>query len=132
EPSGQTKATFGNITVMVLKKLKPTTIAIEPEMDALLSVAARDHGVSRSEFIRQHLGWILEQYREHPRPRSAGVVRGPLRQRGNEVETFRGGRRGRTASSDATSRARNPRKPGTSSIRRSSSRGASTARVTGK
>ena len=79
----------GNITIMALKRLKPTTIALEPEMDALLSVAARDLGVSRSEFLRQHLRWILEQYRNHPRPRSGGVLRSPLRERGNEAELFR-------------------------------------------
>jgi hypothetical protein len=34
---------------------KATTIALDPEDDRLLSQAARERGISRSEFIRQHL-----------------------------------------------------------------------------
>jgi hypothetical protein len=34
---------------------------------------------------------VLEQYRQHPRPKSAGVVRS-LRERGNESELFGGDR----------------------------------------
>lgn len=74
---------------MALTRKKATTIALEPVMDALLTRAAREHGVSRSEFIRQHLGMILEQYRAHPRPRAAGVIRRPLRERGDEAKLFR-------------------------------------------
>jgi len=47
--------------------------------------------VSRSEFIRQQLSLVLEQYRRHPKPRSAGILRS-LAERGNESELF-GGRR---------------------------------------
>jgi metal-responsive CopG/Arc/MetJ family transcriptional regulator len=65
---------------MALSRRKATTIALDPEDDRLLSRAARERGVSRSEFIRQHLALVLEQYRPHPRPRSAGIVRA-LKQR---------------------------------------------------
>jgi len=57
----------------------------------MLSRASSERGVSRSEFIRQHLALVLEQYRRHPRPRSAGIVRA-LAERGDERELF-GGRR---------------------------------------
>ena len=76
---------------MALAKKKATTIALDPEADRLLSRAARERGVSRSEFIRQHLALVLEQYRRHPKPRSAGAVRA-LTERGDERELFRGGR----------------------------------------
>ena len=78
---------------MALTRKRATTIALEPEMDALLTQAAREHGVSRSEFIRQHLDLILEQYRRHPRPRTGGVVRRKLRERGDGAELFGGRRR---------------------------------------
>jgi len=78
---------------MALRRKKATTIALEPEMDRLLTRAAREHGVSRSEFIRQQLRWVLEQYRKHPRPRSAGIIRRKLPERGNESELFQDGRR---------------------------------------
>jgi hypothetical protein len=76
---------------MALSRKKATTIALDPEDDRLLSRAARERGVSRSEFIRQHLALVLDQYRRHPRPRSAGIVRG-LTERGEEHELFRAGR----------------------------------------
>jgi len=76
---------------MALSRKKATTIALDPEDDRLLSRAARERGVSRSEFIRRHLSLVLEQYRRHPKPRSAGVVRA-LAERGNEDELFRGSR----------------------------------------
>lgn len=76
---------------MALTRKKATTIALDPRDDRLLSRAARARGVSRSEFIRQHLSLVLEQYRRHPKPRSAGIVRG-LAERGDERELF-GGRR---------------------------------------
>lgn len=76
---------------MALSKKKATTIALEPDYDRLLTRAARERGVSRSEFIRQQLAMVLEQYRRHPKPRSAGVIR-KLSQRGDESELF-GGRR---------------------------------------
>lgn len=72
---------------MALAKKKATTIALDPDDDRLLSRAAQERGVSRSEFIRQHLALVLEQYRRHPKPRSAGVVRS-LRERGDERELF--------------------------------------------
>ena len=61
------------------------------EHDRLLSRAARERGVSRAEFIRQHLALVLEHYRPHPKPRSAGILRG-LTERGDEGELFRAGR----------------------------------------
>ena len=80
-----------HITSMALAKKKATTIALDPEDDRLLSRAAQERGVSRSEFIRQHLSLVLEQYRRHPKPRSAGIVRA-LRERGDESELFSAGR----------------------------------------
>ncbi len=72
---------------MALRRKKATTIALEPQMDTLLTYAARTHGVSRSEFIRRQLELVLEQYRKHPRPRIAGII-GSLQQRGDESELF--------------------------------------------
>jgi Ribbon-helix-helix protein, copG family len=80
-----------HITFMALSKKKATTIALDPEADQLLTRAARERGVSRSEFVRQQLALVLEQYRRHPKPRSAGIIRS-LSERGNERELF-GGRR---------------------------------------
>jgi hypothetical protein len=71
--------------------MKATTIALTQEIDRLLSLAARQRRISRSEFIRQHLAIVLEQYRRHPKPRSAGIVRA-LTERGDERELFRAGR----------------------------------------
>jgi Arc/MetJ-type ribon-helix-helix transcriptional regulator len=82
---------WSHITFMALARKKATTIALDPEDDRLLSRAARERGVSRSEFIRQHLALVLEQYRRHPKPRSAGIVR-TLTGRGDERELFSGGR----------------------------------------
>ena len=59
-----------HITFMALTRKKATTIALDPEDDRLLSRAARERGVSRSEFIRQHLALVLEQYRP-PRSQEA-------------------------------------------------------------
>jgi len=81
----------GHITFMALARKKATTIALDPDADELLTRAARERGVSRSEFVRQQLALVLEQYRRHPKPRSAGSVQS-LSQRGNESELF-GGRR---------------------------------------
>jgi len=75
---------------MVFKK-KKVTISLDPEDDRLLTRAARERGVSRAEFIRRQLALVLEQYRPHPKPNSAGVVR-ELRERGNERELFGGSR----------------------------------------
>jgi hypothetical protein len=76
---------------MALARKKATTIALDPEDDRLLSRAARERGISRSEFIRQHLALVLEQYRAHAKPRSAGSVR-TLTARGDERELFRAAR----------------------------------------
>jgi hypothetical protein len=77
---------------MALKTKRATTLALDPALDALLSRAAREQGVSRSEFVRRMLAIVLEQYRRHPRPRSAGVLE-TLRERGDESELFAGRRR---------------------------------------
>ena len=66
-----------------------TTIILDADIDHLLDVAARERGSSRSEFIRSQLRRVLEQYRDHPKPRSAGSVKGRLRERGDESELFR-------------------------------------------
>src|SRR4026208_2332044 len=80
-----------HITSMALSRKKAPTIALDPEDDRLLSRAARERGVSRSEFIRQHLALVLEQSRRHPKPRRAGVPRA-LTERGDERELFSAGR----------------------------------------
>ena len=77
---------------MAPARKKSITIALAPEEDRLLSRAARERGVSRSEFIRQHLALVLEPYRRHPKPRSAGIVRA-VTERGDERELFSGGGR---------------------------------------
>jgi hypothetical protein len=79
-----------HVSFMALAKRK-TTVALDPENDRLLSQAARERGVSRSEFIRQHLALVLEHYRRHPKPRSAGVLR-DLAERGDERELLRADR----------------------------------------
>jgi uncharacterized protein (DUF1778 family) len=52
---------------MALSRKKATTIALDPEDDRLLSRAARERGVSRSEFIRQQLALVLEPARTNVR-----------------------------------------------------------------
>lgn len=76
---------------MALRNKRATTVALDPETDALLTKAARSERTSRSEFIRRSLRLLLERYRDHPKPRSAGVVKGRLRERGDERELFRNG-----------------------------------------
>ncbi len=78
---------------MALVRKKATTIALEPAMDELLTIAAETRGVSRSEFIRQQLELALEQYRQHPRPRVAGIVHRRLPERGDEAELYSDRRR---------------------------------------
>ena len=78
---------------MALTRKKATTIALEPGMDELLTRAAEERGMSRSEFIRQQLALVLEQYRRHPRPRAAGIVRRRLPERGDEAELYADRRR---------------------------------------
>jgi metal-responsive CopG/Arc/MetJ family transcriptional regulator len=72
---------------MALSRKKATTIALDPEADQLLTRAARERGVSRSEFIRQQLSLVLEQYRRHPKPRSAGILRS-LAERGTRASSL--------------------------------------------
>ena len=76
---------------MALSKKKTITMAIAAADDRLLSRAARERGVSRSEFIRQHVARALERYRWRPKPTSAGIVRA-LTERGDERALFGGGR----------------------------------------
>ena len=64
-----------NVTSMALSRKKATTIALDPADDRLLTRAARERGVSRSEFVRQQLALALEQYRRHRKPKSAGVIK---------------------------------------------------------
>lgn len=68
---------------------RATTIILDADLDRLLGRVAREQGVSRSEFIRNQLRRTLEQFRAHPKPRSAGSARGGLRERGDEDELFR-------------------------------------------
>jgi hypothetical protein len=67
---------------------RATTLILDAETDRLLSRAARERGISRSEFMRAQLRRALEQYRDHPKPRSAGSVKAVLRERGDEDELF--------------------------------------------
>ena len=76
---------------MALSMKKATTIALDPVDNRLLSRAARERGISRSEFVRQQLALVLERYRRHPKPRSAGIVR-TMTERGDERELFRASR----------------------------------------
>jgi hypothetical protein len=78
---------------MALVHKKATTLALDPEMDRLLTLAAEDRGTSRAEFVRQQLVLVLEQYREHPRPRTAGIIRRRLSGRGDEAELYADRRR---------------------------------------
>ena len=76
---------------MALSRKRATTIALEIADDRLLTRAARERGISRSELIRRQLALLLEQYRRHPKPASAGIVHA-LSERGDERELFRGRR----------------------------------------
>ena len=78
------------MTSMALRRKKATTIALDPDMDATLTRAARAEGISRSEFIRRQLELVLEQFRKHPSPRVAGIIRRRPKERGDEAELFRG------------------------------------------
>ena len=75
---------------MASSRKKTIAIALTPADDRLLSRAARARGVSRPEFVRQHLALALGQYRRQPKPSSAGIV-GALTERGDERELFGGG-----------------------------------------
>ena len=63
-----------------------TTIVLDVETDRLLDIAAHERKTSRSEFVRVQLRRVLEQFRTHPKPRSAGIVKGPKRGRGTKRE----------------------------------------------
>ena len=76
---------------MALSRKRATTIALDIADDRLLTRAARERGVSRSALIRQQVALLLEQYRRHPKPATAGIVP-TLAERGDERELF-GGRR---------------------------------------
>jgi metal-responsive CopG/Arc/MetJ family transcriptional regulator len=65
-----------------------TTIILDADMDRLLSRVARQLHTSRSEFIRSRLRLVLEQYRDHPKPRSSGVIKKAVRELGSERELF--------------------------------------------
>jgi metal-responsive CopG/Arc/MetJ family transcriptional regulator len=74
---------------MALSRAKrATTIILDAETDRLFDEAAHEAGTSRSEFIRMQLRRVLLQYVEHPKPRSAGVVKKQLAERGDEAELF--------------------------------------------
>jgi hypothetical protein len=66
-----------------------TTIVLDAETDRLLGIAARELGTSRSGFVRAQLHRVLQQFRQHPRPRSAGVVKSRITNRSSEAELFR-------------------------------------------
>ena len=91
EERAWTSTQLGHIAFMAPARTKTISIALAPEEGRLLSQAARERGVSRPEFIRQHLALALEPYRRHPKPRSAGIVRA-LTERGDERELFGGDR----------------------------------------
>ena len=74
---------------MELSARKRTTIILDADLHRLLDRAARERGVSRSEFIRAQLRRVLEQYRSHPRPKSAGAIRGPLTEAADEERLYR-------------------------------------------
>jgi len=77
------------MTSMALGQKKATTIALDPEMNTALTRAAKARGVSRSEFVRQQLALVLEQFRDHPKPRCAGSLRRKLPERGDEDDLFK-------------------------------------------
>jgi len=67
---------------------RTTTLILDAETDRLLDRAARERGVSRSEFIRAQLRRALEQYKAHPKPRSAGAMRHTRAPGDEEVALF--------------------------------------------
>ncbi len=75
---------------MALARKKATTIALDPVMNKALSRAAKERGVSRSEFVRQQLALVLEQYVVHPKPRSGGITKDPLYRNDPDEELFEG------------------------------------------
>jgi len=78
------------ITPMALSDAKrTTTLILDAETDRLLNIAARRRGLSRSEFIRGQLRRVLEQYKTHPKPRSAGTMKRSSAPRDEEAVLFR-------------------------------------------
>lgn len=78
------------MTSMALSSAKrTTTLILDAETDRLLDIAARDRGLSRSEFVRIQLRRVLEQYRAHPKPRSAGAMKRSRAPRDEEAALFR-------------------------------------------
>jgi hypothetical protein len=65
------------------------TVTLDAETSELVDIGARQVGLSRSEFVRRQLWRALEQFRPHPKPRSAGIIKRSLRERGEESELFR-------------------------------------------
>ncbi len=68
---------------------RSATVTLDADTARLVDRAAREYGVSRAEFVRRQLRRVLEQFREHPKPRSAGIIRTRLVERGDESELFR-------------------------------------------
>jgi hypothetical protein len=71
------KVTVGlwDIAATTLSRKKTITIVLAPANDRLLSRAARERGVSRPEFVRQHLALVLAQYRRQPKPQGDAAAR---------------------------------------------------------
>jgi hypothetical protein len=59
---------------MSLSRKKATTIALDPACDRLLTPAARERGVSRSEFIRQPLALVLVVHPTNPDPGMSNIT----------------------------------------------------------
>jgi len=74
---------------MAHRQRQSVTLALTPEMNTALTCAAKARGVSRSEFVRQQLALVLEQFRDHPKPRCAGILRRKLPERGDEDQLFK-------------------------------------------
>lgn len=74
---------------MALSRKKAATPALDPVMTKALSRAAKDRGISRAEFVRQQLSLVLEQYMDHPKPRCAGLAKGPVPFSYGEEDTFK-------------------------------------------
>jgi hypothetical protein len=59
---------------MSLSRKKAITIALDPACDRLLTPAARERGVSRSEFIRQPLALVLVVHPTNPDPGMSNIT----------------------------------------------------------
>ncbi len=67
---------------------RATTVLLDSTTDRLLERVAREQGISRAEFVRSQLLRVLEQYRPHPKPRSAGIIKERLSETGDESDLF--------------------------------------------